>query len=722
LEDSLTTQEKPAKDNDLELISAVKRFEEAEHVTRAARMLSERDRDYKDGKQHTAEEEAILQRRKQPVVTYNRILRKVNYLLGLERQTRKDPRAFPRTPNDEASAQAATDAIRFICDSSRWDDRRSEAADNLVVEGIGIVEVGVRETEHGLDPEIRHIPWDRFFYDPHSAAFDFADAAYKGMVIWMDRDDAVAKYPKAKDTIFETWSSGRDAETYDDRPKYNLWSDYGRKRVRVVQMYYKKSGVWHYCIFTQAGFLVDPAPSPYQGEDGQPECPLIAVSMYVDRDNNRYGEVRTMISPQDEVNKRRSKALHLMSMRQVRVGRGLEADINKIRGELAKPDGVVAADSDELEILNTSDMAAANLQMLQEAKAEIDLLGPNAALQGKNEQAQSGRAILAQQQGGMVEVAVYLDRIRCLSLETYRQVWNRIRQHWTSERWIRITDDQRNMKFVGLNKPVRAIDALAEQMGVTPENFAQFAQERPDEAAQLQMMAQSPQGQQVVRVENNVAQLGVDIVVDEGIDTPTVQAEQFDALVKALPALVNAPPAWVETLIEASSFRDKDKILERLKGGADGQPAPPSPQEQMAAQMQAAQAEAQMQGQIKLDAAKIAAAADIEIAQIKAQTDLVIADAKAEQDMQRVAVDDARKREADARKWEADARAKDEAEAKVALQPGPEGASMKALADALAMMAQAQMEGARPRRKIPVRDENGFIVEVREVPETEEMI
>lgn len=89
----------------------VRMFEEAEDSTREARERAERDRDYYDGKQWTSSEEAALKKRGQPVVTFNRIQRKVNYLKGLEAQMRKDPKCFPRTPGDDGSAQAATDAL-----------------------------------------------------------------------------------------------------------------------------------------------------------------------------------------------------------------------------------------------------------------------------------------------------------------------------------------------------------------------------------------------------------------------------------------------------------------------------------------------------------------------------------------------------------------------------------------------------------------------------------
>lgn len=565
-----------------ELSQMCRMFEESEDATREARQKSERDRDYTDLKQWTATETQALERRKQPVITFDRTKRKVNTLLGLEKQQRKDPKAFPRNPDDEGAAQAATDAIRYVCDDARWDDKRSMAAENLIIEGTGAIKVGVKQTRNGIDPDIQRIAWDRLFYDPHSSEFDFADAAYMGEVVWMDIDRAKLKFKGKDDELETTLSSERYTETYDDKPKHAMWADFKRKRVRIVEMYYLKGEEWTFCIFTKGGFLVDPIPSPYLDEEGRPENPIKAVSLYIDRDNNRYGDVRALIGPQDEINKRRSKALHLISMRQVRVSPSANVDKDTIRSELAKPDGVFIADREEVEILETNDMAAANLQMLQEAKNEIDLLGPNAALAGKNQADMSGRAIIAQQQGGMVETATLLDRIRVLSLATYRAIWCRIRQHWTAERWIRVTDSERNLKFVGLNRPVTMLEAEAEKMGVTKENVAQAP---PEVIQRLKLLASHPMAQQVARVENQVSELDVDIIVDEGIDTPTIAAEQFDQMLKlAGTGTVQIPP---DVLIEASALKNKDALLERMR-------QPPSPEQQQMQQLQMAGAQAEV--------------------------------------------------------------------------------------------------------------------------------
>lgn len=553
-----------------------RQFEEAEETTQPAREKAERDRDYYDEKQWTETEETVLKNRKQPVITYNRVKRKVNAMMGLEKQTRKDPKAFPRNPDDEESAQAATDVIRYACEDNRWDDKRSECAKELAIEGTCAVMVGVKQTKAGIDPEIRRIAWDRLYYDPHSSEFDFADASFMGVVVWMDLDKAKAKYRASEEILVETWTQAQSSETYDDKPKHRMWADYKRRRIRICEHYYKDVDGWKFCMFTKGGFLVEPMPSPYLGEDEQPECPIKAVSLYIDRDNNRYGEVRTMIGAQDEINKRRSKALHLINSRQVRVSATTGMDAKAIREELSKPDGVFIGEAGEIEILQTNDMAAANLQMLQEAKAEIDLQGPNAALGGKNERDMSGRAILAQQQGGMTELATYLDRIRCLSLAVYRSVWSRVRQHWTGERWVRVTDNENNLRFVGVNQPVTALQAAAKQMGVSKDNLQEAD---PQAVAQLQQMAASPMAGQIVAIENSVVELDVDILVDEGIDTPTIAAEEFDSLLKLVgTGMVQIPP---DVLIEASSIRNKDRLLEMMKQG-------PSPEQQQGQQLQMA--------------------------------------------------------------------------------------------------------------------------------------
>lgn len=598
------------------LYRLVRAFEESEEATNEPRTESERARDYYDGRQLTPDQIKALQKRKQPIVIENLIRPKVDYLCGLERQSRTDPKAFPRTAIHDKDADAVTDALRYVCEDVRWDVKRSSVFQNMLIEGFGGVEVVVKRTRDGIDPEIKKLDWDRIFYDPHSSSPDFKDASYLGFVTWMDYEAAVRRYPDKEDVLKSAYTKGYSAhyETYEDKPKFANWTDPTRNRIRIITIYDYHEGVWQRGVYTLSGFLEELAPSPWLDEEGKPECGMILQSAYVDRDNDRYGPVRDYLTLQDEVNKRRSKFLHLANSRQVRVSpaAGLEADA--VRAELTRPDGVVIAENGEVEVISTGDMAAGHFNLLAEAKQAIQAIGPNATMQGKESQNSSGRAIMALQQGGMTEVAPLMDALRDFNIRVYRAIWNRIRQFWTEERWVRVTDDENNVRFVGLNTTKGKIAALKLREAF---NAGKIDQQQAEQFAQ--QIASDPT---MAQPANAVAHVDIDIQIDEQMDTPTLRIEQFEQLSSLLPVIAQARPdratQFVQLMVEASNLRDKDRLRELL----EDPPADPQ-QQQMAAMMQAMQAQ---MAQLEM-AAKQAAVekTQSETAENMAQTQAIIA-------------------------------------------------------------------------------------------------
>lgn len=561
-----------AQEDDKGLSVFIQWFEDSEDRTQTARGLSERDRDYYDTKQLTAEEISTLEKRGQPVIQFNRIRGNVDFLLGAEIQGRTDPRAYPRTPKDEDAAYAITDALRYVVDKESFDIKRTESQKNMLIEGIGICEVVVAP-KFNREPEIQinHIPWDRFFYDPHSRDTFFKDARYMGIVIWSDFDQAVllADNPaKAAEAIEEEFARSRtgQSETYDDKPLGNSWVDSKRQRVRVVQMNYWTKEGWKKVMFTGAGFLREPRFSPYLDEDEIPENDIYAVSGYVDRDNQRSGVVRVMVSPQDEINKRRSKSLHLLSTRQVTVEKGAVQDPRQTRRELAKPDGYVEVNPgaiDKIRVDSNTDMSIGHLNLLQEAKAEIDVMAPNAALQGTGGQNQSGRAILAQQQGGLVSLGPIFDQRRHWDWMVYNAIYNRIKQFWNSEKWIRVTDDDNAPRFVGLNVPQTNMDMWIAQMqddGLPEEQIQQAAQE----------LSQHPRAGQPAPPQNPVAETDVDIKIEDAPDITTIQQEQFQSIVDL--ATSGMVDFTAEEIIQmAPGIRNKRQMLDARKRRQEAQ-------------------------------------------------------------------------------------------------------------------------------------------------------
>jgi hypothetical protein len=566
-------------DDKLTVADLVRMFEESEDATIDARKESERDRDYVDNKQLTAAELAALAKRGQPPMIDNRIKSKIDYLVGLEKQQRILPRAMPRTPKHEHDAQGATEGLRYVAESQDYSNKRSAVWRNLLVEGAGGYRVSIEDGKgYGGRPakviKVDRIAWDRMFWDAHSSETDFSDAGHLGVVIWMNYDDALKMYPDGKDALDTTMSSA-PSDTYDDKPKFNHWADKKRKRVRIVQIWIKQGEDWHFAEFTKGGIL-KAGPSPHVTDQGEPDCELLFQAAYKDRDNNTFGLVREMITLQDGINKRHSKALHLLNTAQVWIEEDAlpATGIEGIRKEAARADGTIvlnpgAMSGNKVKIETRADLAQAQFQLLQEAKNAIDLKGPNATSMGDKAQgsaAASGRAIIASQQGGMVSLGDLLDNLRHLDRRVFRAIWARIRQYWTEETWIRVTDDERNIKWIGMN--------------VDPQQVQMAAQQNPEMA------------QKIGGVVASVAELDCDIIIDEAPDSVVPALEQFEALVQLKQYDANNELPFRALVQAAPNLKDKDKVFQEMDKAAQAQQGNPEAQE--AKQIQKAGAIAQV--------------------------------------------------------------------------------------------------------------------------------
>lgn len=572
----------------------VRWFEEAERASDGARRLAEQCRDYYGGDQWTQAEREALKKRGQPELTINYVRRKVDLLCGMERKARTDPKAFPRTPNEDQRADAATQALRFVSDDVQLPAIRSAVYENMIVEGYGGAEIGLEDDgQGGATITVSYVGWERLWHDPHSRAADFSDARYLGLVLWMDRDQLEELYPGAGDVVSDSFAV--HPGTYEDRPGNITWSDNRRERVRVVQCWWVEGGIWWGATVSRSGFLAQPQPSPLLDRRGRSACPLVLQSAYVDRDNRRYGAVRDLLSLQDEINKRRSKALHLLSVNRTIAEKGAVDDVDAARREVAKPDGYIEVmPGMRFEVAPAGELAAGQFKLLQHATEEMQASGPNASMAGNDPRDLSGRAILAQQAGGAAQNEPLADSLRQWTRRVYETCWMAVRQYWGGERWVRVTDDFGAVQWVGLNRQVTLRDELA----------AMDEAQRAQVMQGMQLQPGDPRLMQVLRVENDLAGLEVDITIEEGPDVPALQAEQFGMLAQLAQSMPGVIPP--DVLIAASNLRNKGEILQRMQAAQAAQ----AQQQERVAPLLEAEKQAEVRGKNAEAAADEALAAE----------------------------------------------------------------------------------------------------------------
>lgn len=512
-------------------------------------------RRYYHGAQWTAEQIKALRKRKQPVVTFNRIGRKIDGVVGLIERLRQDPKAFPRTPKHEEGADLATAALRYVLDEQEWKAKSPEIARDGAIDGVGGIEIEIKEGDQG-DNEVGFeiVEPDSFFYDPRSYRGDFSDARYMGVGKWMDIDAAIEMFPDKAEDIQSSTELGSDMTTNPDREnKWFSWSG-SRRLVRLVDIWYRHKGEWCWAMFTGSIVLME-GKSFLFNEKNKTECKYIMFSGNVDHDGDRYGFVRNMKSAQDEYNSRRSRALFTANSRRLMIAEGAVQDIERARSEWARPDGVVLVGSktvaDGIKADDQSFDFAGQLKLMENAIAELENYGPNQSLVG-DVQNQSGRAIQLLQQAGMAELGPYILGYRGWKVRVYRVLFNAIKRYWTGQRWIRVTDDEGLADFVEING-----------LSIDPTTGTPV-------------------------MVNAIGSLDVDIILDEGPDTVNAQQDVYETLSQVLPSVAPmlTPPqaqAAVKVLLETSSLSPSAKKEFRQATQAAQKP---DPAKEMAARLE----------------------------------------------------------------------------------------------------------------------------------------
>ena len=526
-----------------------------------ARLLSQKCRDYFDHKQWTAEEESKLRDRKQAPIVVNRVKPKVEGLVGVYELRKTKPKAFPRTQKHVKAASAATDALRYVCDNTKFQMSRLDVAEDFFVEGYAGVIVEVKKKKGEPEIWINQIPWDRIYFDPQSRRKDFKDARYMGILAWLHID--VIKEMAGKSVNEDKLVQDELMETSEDERV--LWSNKTKNMYRVALHFEIKKGKWKMSLVSGDYEILTEKDSPYLDEDGLPSNPIELVCANIDRRNQRYGEVAGFLSQQDEINHRRSKFLHLNSTRQTFGNDNAIQDVGAAKKELSKPDGHLKINGDaefgkDFGILPVGDFSQAQFNLYKDAKEELDRSSFNAPMGGDaSGRDLSGVALDKLQQAGTLELNRQYALLSAWENRVYVQVWNRVRQYWTEEKWIRVTDDRENLRWVGLNAEITAQQMFEE--AIADKSLPMKERQAYKQTLDLLVQTQNPRLQEIVESRNQVAELDVDIIIDKSIDSVNAQQEQFEFIMQYS---VDGEMDIIDKL-ELSTIAGKDELIEKIK-------------------------------------------------------------------------------------------------------------------------------------------------------------
>lgn len=580
------------------------------------RREADRAADYYDGNQLSPETVDRLKERGQPPLITNLIKPTVDTVLGMEAKTRTDWRVRPEDDdiaNDEL-AEALSVKLKHAEIESRADRAISDAYAAQVKAGLGWVEVANENDPFKCPYRVKYVHRREIFWDWRAECPDLSDARYLIRRRWLELDQAIALMPQyaslfrmttggwagfdplleqdsrlvqsweiERDTrlesvdwrdvqrmricLFEVWyrkwvrgyvmqlPDGRAIEADFDNPRHNeaILSGYATVKQTTFQ---KVRMAW----YTGPHFLYD-IPSPYKHKNF-PYVPFFGHRE--DLTNVPYGLIRSMISPQDEVNARKSKMLWSLNSRRVIADADSVQDHARTMQEVARPDAYIILNKDrkpqsQFKVEPGGELAAQQFQVMQEAKQEIaEASGIHKAMQGQASQATSGYAINSLVEQGTNTLAELNDNFRYSRRLVGEMLFELVVQRMSGKPAQVVIGEGKNKKVIPLNQ-----------------------------------ITMDPQTGRMVTM-NDVTKARVKIVLDEVPSTPTYRMQQLTMLTEITKSLPPQLQGYViDFMIEATDMPKRHELADRLRKVVGI--ASPEEQEKMAqAQQQAQQAEMQM--------------------------------------------------------------------------------------------------------------------------------
>jgi hypothetical protein len=582
------------------------------------------DEDFYDNIQWSTEDAETLKARGQMPLVFNVIATTIDWVLGSEKRSRTDFKVLPRRKEHGEPARRKSELLKYHSDVNRTPFEVSRGFADATKAGIGWIEDGWQGDDEGEPLYTRYESWRNMIWDSTATRLDIEDGRYVGRSKWVDKDVACATFPKRRSLIERSvdhklnWM-GLDSfgdHAMDQAEMENQgWSDsgtssdhvtgYRRDRLRIFEMWFRApvktrkiaGGMFageifdeysaghadaidsgdgtliekpvmrmYVALFTTAGLLWL-SESPYR-HNRYPFTPIWNKRRA--RDNMPYGLVRNIRDIQTDINKRASKALHIISTNKIIMDEGAVEDVNQLVEEAARPDAVIVKKAGTSLTLNVDrelsqyhlEMMSRNIQMVQQVGGVTD------ENLGRSTNAVSGVAISARQEQGALATAGLFDNLRFANQVRGEKTLSLVEQFMTEEKQFRITNSRGSPEYVTVN------DGLP---------------------------------------ENDIIRSKADFIIDEDDWRASVRQAQVAELLDLLGKLAPVAPQLVmislDLIVESMDIPQRDELVKRIRqvtGMVDPDAEQDDP-DQQARKAQADQMSALNQQQIMAALAKLMA-------------------------------------------------------------------------------------------------------------------
>jgi len=448
------------------------------------RQGAERNLRYYDGDQWTDEEIAILEERGQQATVINLCRPTIDTMHSIYNDRKTDEQCVGREPSDDELAGVCTHLLKQTKDESNYPYLESQWFRSGALTGIGWMEIKAGERMYGNGDrqkviDIVQVPFEEIYFDPFFRKMDGSDMRYVIRRVWMDVDQVRDMWPEKADEI-QTVIIAFNDDSVELQEKYaqglaggqngfSRLTHYNHETNRIAVQecwYYDSARKLHHCIFCHNTFL-EGGLEDSMNEDphGLNLIPFVPFIGNRDRKGLPQGVLDWIVGMQDSINKSFSKWQWNMSARQLMYEDGTIDDIEEVRDELAKPDGVMRFEAGALasgrvqipknieESQHLTNMMGLMTQYVQRVSGINDALMGIGGTNARSAQQEASRQI----QGSQMQTAI-IENMFAAKRRLSWMILMFIGKYYDDERMVRTVGPSGNPEYYQINKPYIAED------------------------------------------------------------------------------------------------------------------------------------------------------------------------------------------------------------------------------------------------------------------------
>jgi hypothetical protein len=505
---------------------------------------------YPDGDQWTKAEKEVLQQRGQQATVLNICRPTLDMVCAMYSQRKSDYQVVGREMSDDEMAGVLTELLKQVYDQNDYDYYEGQFFRTGVTGGMGWMQISVKPDE--LDQNqihVDHIPWEEVFWDPYFRRPDGSDARYIIRQIWMDRDTVVKRWPKKADQLAVYFDAYReDFEGQEYEAQYNTGSsefayyDHRNRRVAINEVWYRDDeGRMRHCIYTSNVFLKGseddgdnhmPYRNPKTGEELN-AFPLVPFMASRNRKGEPQGIIHWIKPIQDTLNKVYSKWQWNVCTRQVVCEEDAIDDMEQVRAEVAKPNGVIMTRPGKIgsfQILKNIEESAhlANMMsflvgMGQRVSGVNDALLGMGGVNARSAEQEASRLL----QGAQMQTAM-LENLMFSKKRIAHVILRLMGLYYTDERTVRITQPNGENEYYLLNQEYEGADG--NEIFYNIENILRY-----------------------------------DVILKPVAAFSTVRGHQMTSVVEAAKSGALPPPVAAKMIIQLMDYPDKQKLIQEVE-------------------------------------------------------------------------------------------------------------------------------------------------------------